>query len=43
MPTDPNLPNIVAALEQQFGLELTQAKGPVPVLVIDHAQRPTAN
>ena len=36
-------PNIVAALEEQLGLKLVSAKAPVDVLVIDHAERPTAN
>ena len=42
LPAGPNLPNIFAAMEQ-LGLKLVPAKGPVEVLVIDHAERPTAN
>jgi uncharacterized protein (TIGR03435 family) len=43
LPADPNLPNIFAALEEQLGLKLVPAKGPVEVLVIDHAERPAVN
>jgi uncharacterized protein (TIGR03435 family) len=42
-PAGPNLPNISTALVQQLGLQLTSAKGPVEVLVIDHAERPATN
>lgn len=41
--TDPNLPNIFAALEDQLGLKLVTAQGRVEVLVIDHAERPVEN
>ncbi|HUB82074.1 MAG TPA: M56 family metallopeptidase [Bryobacteraceae bacterium] len=43
LPTDPNSPNIFAALTEQLGLKLVQARGSVEGLVIDRAERPTEN
>jgi uncharacterized protein (TIGR03435 family) len=42
-PPDPNGPSIFTAVREQIGLELKSAKGPVEMLVIDHAEKPDAN
>ena len=42
-PPDPNGPSLFTAMQEQLGLELKAAKGPVEMLVIDHVERPDAN
>ena len=39
----PEGPDIFQAIQQQLGLRLVPAKGPVDVLVIDHVERPSEN
>jgi uncharacterized protein (TIGR03435 family) len=40
---DSAAPSIYTAIEEQLGLKLESAKGPVQVLVIDHVERPSEN
>jgi uncharacterized protein (TIGR03435 family) len=40
---DPGGPSLLVALQDQLGLKLESAKGPVEVLVIDHIEKASAN
>jgi uncharacterized protein (TIGR03435 family) len=42
-PASADDPSIFVALEEQLGLKLVSAKGPVNTLVIDHLEQPTVN
>jgi uncharacterized protein (TIGR03435 family) len=42
-PADASGPSIFTAIQEQLGLRLESAKGPVEVLVIDSVQKPTEN
>ena len=41
--SDEQVPGLFTALQEQLGLKLDSAKGPVQTLVIDHVEMPSAN
>jgi|RhiMethySRZTD1v2_1073278.scaffolds.fasta_scaffold02635_21 bla regulator protein blaR1 len=40
-PADPDAPNLFTAVQEQLGLKLESARGPVEVIVIDRLEKPT--
>jgi uncharacterized protein (TIGR03435 family) len=40
---DISAPSLAVALQQQLGLKMTHGTGAVPVFVVDHVERPSAN
>lgn len=43
IPLPETAPELPAAIQEQLGLKLEQAKGPIRIVIIDHVERPSAN
>ena len=41
--TEPEAPSLTGALNDQLGLKLKPGKASLPILIVDHVQRPSEN
>ena len=40
---DPNGPSLLTLIQEQLGLKLVSARDPIEVIIVDHAEKPSAN